>query len=219
MTDEKTLALLSKQGMLPLFYDDDAEVCYAVLKALYAAGIRMAEFTNRGAAAFDNFKYLLQKRDQEMQGMLLAAGTIKNGEDAKKFVRAGADCIISPGMVKEVGTVVQDAGLVWIPGCMTPTEIIMAESAGARLVKIFPGQLLGSGFIRAVKELFPTLQFMPTGGVEAEAENLKAWFDAGVSAVGMGSKLISKEILRTRNYNEITRLANHAMGIISEVRK
>ncbi len=219
MTDEKTMALLIRQGMLPLFYDDDAEVCYAVLKALYAAGIRMAEFTNRGVAAFDNFKYLLQKRDQEMQDMLLAAGTIKDGEDAKKFAKAGADCIISPGMIKEVGAAAQEAGLLWIPGCMTPTEIIISENAGARLVKIFPGQLLGPGFIRAIRELFPKLQFMPTGGVEAEPGNLSAWFDAGVCAVGMGSKLISKEILRERNYNEITRLANHAMGIISEVRK
>lgn len=216
--NKKTIGLIKQQGIVPLFYHDDKDVCFDLAMALYKAGIRFLEFTNRGEHALVNFKYLLKKRDEEMPDMLLAIGTIKNVRDAKVFVKVGADCIISPGMVKEIGEKTQDAGLLWVPGCMTATEIMLAEESGADLVKLFPGHLLGPGFMSAIRELFPAMNFMPTGGVEIDRENLKAWFDAGVCAVGMGSKLISKELLSNRKYNEITRLATEAMGIISEIR-
>lgn len=215
---KKVIELIKQQGMVPLYYHDDREVCFEVAKALYQAGIRFLEFTNRGREALTNFKYLLKKRDEQMPDLLLAVGTIKNVSDAKTFIKTGADSVISPGIVPGIGEITHDAGLLWVPGCMTSTEIMLAENCDAGLVKLFPGHLLGPGFMSAIRELFPAMNFMPTGGVKAEPENLKAWFSAGVCAVGMGSKLISKEILAGRRYDELTRLSVEALGIINEVR-
>jgi 2-dehydro-3-deoxyphosphogluconate aldolase / (4S)-4-hydroxy-2-oxoglutarate aldolase len=215
---KETVDLLKQQGFVPLFYHDDPEVCVEVTKALYAAGARFLEFTNRGEHAFKNFKQMLKSRDKEMPGLVLAIGTIKNTRDAKRFMIAGADCIISPGMVAGMGKAVDGAGLLWIPGCMTATEIMQAEECGAVIVKLFPGHLLGPGFMSAIREIFPAVDFMPTGGVEMNRDNLEAWFNAGVCAVGMGSKLVSKELLSNRKYSEITRRAKEMMGIIRDVR-
>ena len=214
----KIIGQIEEQGLLPLFYHDDADVCYEVTKALYEAGIRIIEFTNRGKNAAEVFKSLFKKRETEFAGLLLAVGTVKNLDDARTYIKAGADFIICPGIVKEVGQAVQDADLLWIPGCMTTTEIMLAEECGASLVKLFPGNLLGPGFVNAIKDLFPDLNFMPTGGVEAGYENLKAWFDSGVCAVGMGSTLITKQILLNKEYSKITQLTREAMALISEVR-
>jgi 2-dehydro-3-deoxyphosphogluconate aldolase / (4S)-4-hydroxy-2-oxoglutarate aldolase len=215
---EKIIAMIKEQGMIPLFYHDDQDVCYEVVKALYEGGVRIIEFTNRGEKAIDNFKHVLKKRDKEWPDLLLAIGTIKNVKDAKAFMKAGADFIISPGIVEKVGKTVQESGLLWIPGCMTTTEIMLAESCGAKLVKLFPGNLLGPGFMSAIKELFPGLLFMPTGGVEVERGNLKGWFDAGVCAVGMGSKLITKDILINKQFDKMAQQAKDALAMIKEVR-
>src|SRR6185295_17027079 len=177
-----------------------------VLKALYEAGIRTVEYTNRGEAALKNFEKLREACDNELEGMYLGVGTIKDADAARNFIDAGADYIISPGLVKDAIKVAEKRDILWIPGCMTPTEIIRAEKLGAKIVKLFPGNLLGSSFLSAIKELFPGLLFMPTGGVEVERENLSGWFKAGVCAVGMGSKLITKQSLENRDYAKITEL-------------
>lgn len=216
--NECIIEQIKTQGLLPLFYHENADVCCEVVKALYEAGIRIIEFTNRGKNARENFKQLLKKRDKEWPDLLLAIGTVKNVEDAKTFIKTGADFIICPGIVKEVGKKVQDANLLWIPGCMTTTEIMLAENCGAGLVKLFPGNLLGPGFMSAIRDLFPEMHFMPTGGVEIQTENLKAWFGAGVCAVGMGSKLISSHVLVNKEYGKITQLAAEAIGIIRAIR-
>jgi len=218
MGSKKIVELIRQQGMLPLFYHEDAHVCHEVVKALYAAGIRLVEFTNRGDHALRNFKFLTDKRDEEMPGLVLAAGTIKNAKDAKAFIKAGAKCIISPGLDTEAGKRAQDAGVLWIPGCMSPTEIMAAESAGAELIKLFPGSLLGPGYLKAIREVFPSLLFVPTGGVKLDRENLKAWFDAGVCAVGMGSRLLDTELLSSANYKEISSRAMSALALIREIR-
>jgi 2-dehydro-3-deoxyphosphogluconate aldolase / (4S)-4-hydroxy-2-oxoglutarate aldolase len=216
MSKNKTIHnQIKQQGILPLFYHAGFEESRSVVQALYEAGIRIIEYTNRGNSALNNFKQLIERRDKEWPGLLLAAGTIKNVKDAKAFCKAGADFIICPGVVKEVAKKVQDAGLLWIPGCQTPTEIILAEQCGARLVKIFPGSLLGPGYITAIRDIFPGIDFMPTGGVDTSKENIEAWFRAGVIAVGMGSKLISKELLDKQDYGTITSVTKELMGIIN----
>lgn len=213
------MELIPRQGVLPLFFHKDAEVSVEVLKALYAAGIRTIEYTNRGAAALENFRKLKAARDAEMKDLYLGVGTIKNGEAARLFLDAGADYLVCPGLVEEVAQVADGADILWIPGCMTPSEIIRAEQLGARLIKLFPGSLLGPGFLSAIKTLFADLQFMPTGGVDVSEENLKGWFNAGVCAVGMGSKLISKSFLEKKAYGEITTLTQQAMQMIDQIRK
>ena len=213
------MKLIPEQGLLPLFFYKDAEVSIEVLRALYAAGIRAVEYTNRGEAALNNFKKMRTVCDKELQGMWLGVGTIKNVDSAKAFIDAGADYIISPGLVKSVAKFADQHDILWIPGCMTPSEIIRAEQWGAKMIKLFPGNLLGPSFLSAVKELFPDLLFMPTGGVEVSKENLEGWFKAGVCAVGMGSKLISKTVLENRDYSTITSLTKQALNIIGEIRK
>jgi 2-dehydro-3-deoxyphosphogluconate aldolase / (4S)-4-hydroxy-2-oxoglutarate aldolase len=191
------------QGMLPLFFYEDVEVSLQIIRTLYKAGIRVMEYTNRAKPALDNFKVLRKGVDREMGDLYLGIGTIKNISEAEAFVDAGADFIVAPTINPEVGKVAQKHKLLWIPGCMTPTEIYSAQKSGAELVKIFPANVLGPAFISAVKEIFPGMLFMPTGGVELSPENITGWFHSGVSAVGMGSKLISKDVLNNRLYEKL----------------
>jgi 2-dehydro-3-deoxyphosphogluconate aldolase/(4S)-4-hydroxy-2-oxoglutarate aldolase len=216
---EEVLQLLFTQGILPLFYNNDVDVSIQVLKALYHAGIRTIEYTNRGEAALQNFKALRKVCDEELKDVQLGIGTIKTGDEAKAFVDAGADYLISPGVVKAAAKVAKKSGLLYIPGCMTPTDMIRSEAFGSTLVKIFPGDLLGPNYIKAVQPLFPKLKFIITGGVEPEEGNLRGWFGAGVSAVGMGSKLITKQILEEKNYTQITALTQQALQLVQSIKK
>ncbi|MCS3801304.1 bifunctional 4-hydroxy-2-oxoglutarate aldolase/2-dehydro-3-deoxy-phosphogluconate aldolase [Niastella sp. OAS944] len=209
---------IQQQKMLPLWFHKDATVSIDVLKALYAAGIKAVEYTNRGAEAVENFKALRKVVKESMPGMLLGIGTVKTVEDAQKFIDAGADFIISPVVFPPVAKLVQDAGLLWIPGCLTPTEVFTAEMNGAKMVKIFPGSVVGPSYIAAIKELFPGLLFMPTGGVDTTAENIKEWFDAGVVAVGMGSKLISKAVLQNKEYDKLTQQTKAVLDILNNIK-
>lgn len=212
------LQLTLQQGVLPLYFNKDEEVSVAVLKALYEAGIRTVEYTNRGEAALKNFKVLRKVCDTGLNGMYLGIGTIKNGDQAKAFVDAGADYLISPGLVEDAAKVADQNGLLYVPGAMTPTEIIKAEQMGATLVKIFPGNVVGPGFVSAVKELFSGVKFIITGGVEAEEGNLKDWFNAGAAAVGMGSKLITKKLLENKDYEGIKTGTLKTLALLKQVR-
>jgi len=150
--------------------------------------------------------------------MYLGIGTIKNGGMAQTFIDAGADFIICPGLIEEVADVADNNNMLWVPGCMTPTEIIHAETLGAKMIKLFPGNILKPEFMSAIKALFPDLLFMPTGGVDLDKENIAGWFKSGVCAVGIGSKLISKQLLEQKDYAKIEALTKQAMDIVKSVR-
>jgi 2-dehydro-3-deoxyphosphogluconate aldolase/(4S)-4-hydroxy-2-oxoglutarate aldolase len=215
---DEILKLIPEQGILPLYFNSDTEVSVNILHALYKAGIRTVEYTNRGEAALNNFAKLREVCDKELGGMYLGVGTIKDAASAQAFIDAGADYVISPGLVEEVVPVANKHDMLWVPGCMTATEIIKAENLGAKFVKLFPGNLLGPSFVSAIKELFPNTLFMPTGGVEVSKENIGAWFKAGVCAVGMGSKLISKEVMEGKKYDELTAATKEAIAIVNASR-
>jgi 2-dehydro-3-deoxyphosphogluconate aldolase/(4S)-4-hydroxy-2-oxoglutarate aldolase len=212
------LKLIPEQGVLPLYFYKDPEVSLQVLKVLYSAGIRAVEYTNRGEAAFQNFKKMRELCDHELKEMYLGIGTIKNGQMAQKFIDAGADFIICPGLVEDVAKIADKNNMLWVPGCMTPTEIIRAETLGAKMIKLFPGNILGPKFMSAIKALFPDLLFMPTGGVDLNKENISEWLKSGVCAVGMGSKLISKQLLEEKNYQKIEELTRQAIDILKSLR-
>lgn len=214
---ETALNGLLQQKLLPLFYHNDADVCCAVLKALYQGGIRLLEFTNRGANALDNFKAMKQLATDTMPELILGIGTIKTPAQAEAFIDAGADFIVCPTVIPEVAAVTHARDMLWVPGCMTPTEISIAETAGASIVKLFPGNLLGPQYVSAIKDLFPDLLFMPTGGTEPEAENMRKWFKSGVVAVGMGSKMITAEMLQQKDYAAIETAAKNALRLVAEV--
>lgn len=211
------LKLIPEQGVLPLYFYKDEEVSVEVLRSLYRAGIRAVEYTNRGEAALKNFKKMRKVCD-ELPGMYLGIGTIKNQEMARIFIEEGTDFIVCPGLVEEVGQVADQNNMLWIPGCMTPTEIISAENLGVKMIKLFPGNLLGPEFMSSIKALFPDLLFMPTGGVDLDKENISAWFKAGVCAVGMGSKLISKKLLEEKDYAKIEALTKEALDLVQSIK-
>jgi 2-dehydro-3-deoxyphosphogluconate aldolase / (4S)-4-hydroxy-2-oxoglutarate aldolase len=214
---ESVLESLLQQRLLPLFYHDDAQTCISITQALYKAGIRLIEFTNRGPNALANFAAIKKEAAGSMPELQLGIGTIKNTAQAQSYLDAGADFIICPTTEPSVGRLTHQAGLLWIPGCMTPTEIATAEAAGAKLVKIFPGNVLGPSYITAIKDLFPGMLFMPTGGVETTTENLQAWFNAGVCAVGMGSKLVSAKLISAKDYNGIEDATRTALKAINQL--
>ncbi|HEY4327825.1 MAG TPA: bifunctional 4-hydroxy-2-oxoglutarate aldolase/2-dehydro-3-deoxy-phosphogluconate aldolase [Mucilaginibacter sp.] len=191
------------QGMLPLFYYEDAEVSLDIVRALYRAGIRVIEYTNRGKQALENFRVIKKVQPKEMPELLVGIGTVKNVSEAEAFIDLGADFIVSPIINPEVAKIAHKYKLLWIPGCMTPTEIYTAQKNGAELIKIFPANIVGPAFVSSIKELFPGQLFMPTGGVEMSAESISSWFHAGVCAVGMGSKLITKNILDNKLYDQL----------------
>ncbi|HAO05581.1 MAG TPA: bifunctional 4-hydroxy-2-oxoglutarate aldolase/2-dehydro-3-deoxy-phosphogluconate aldolase [Chryseobacterium sp.] len=206
------------QGILPLYYNDDETVTIDILKSLYKAGIRAVEYTSRGESALSNFKKMIEVRDLEMPEMLLGIGTIKNLQQAEEYYKVGADFFISPGFVAEVAAFLIPKDVLYSPGCMTPTEIITAEAAGVTFVKLFPGNALGAGFMSAVKDVFPNLKFMPTGGVDTTKESIESWFKAGVSAVGMGSKLIRKDLMAAKDYSTIENETKKVLEIIQTLK-
>lgn len=207
------------QGMLPLYFNADETVSVDVLKAIYKAGVKAVEYTNRGEAALRNFTKLIEVRNTEMPGLLIGVGTIKNTQQAESYVAAGADFMVSPGFVKEVAEYANSIGMFCAPGCMTPSEIIAAENAGIKFIKLFPGNMLGPEFLSSIKDIFPALLFMPTGGVDTTRENIEGWFKAGVCAVGMGSKLISKKLMEQKDYATIESSTKEVLALIQTIKK
>lgn len=200
---KKIMNAIIAQGMLPLFFYKDAAVSMEVVSTLYKAGLRVVEYTNRGEESLDNFISLKKFQRKLMPDMYLGIGTIKTLDEAEAFISAGADFMVSPIFNAEVGDVADEQKIFWIPGCMTPTEIHVAQQHGAPLIKIFPGNILGPGYMEAIKDLFPGQHFIPTGGVDLSHENIQAWFHAGVCAVGIGSKLIGKAVLENKLYDQL----------------
>jgi len=198
------LDAILKQGTLPLFFYKDPEVSLQITRTLYKAGIRVFEYTNRGVAALENFKVLKQAlANGEMPGLELGIGTIKSLQEAEAFIAAGADFIVSPIVNPEVSKLAAQHNLLWIPGCMTPTEIYTAQQNEAALIKIFPANILGPEFVSSIRDLFAGQLFIPTGGVDLNHDSISTWFKAGVCAVGMGSKLISKSVLENQEYDKL----------------
>lgn len=217
-TKEDSLKAITDQGLLPLFFYEDAGVSLEITRTLYRAGVRVIEYTNRGAAALENFKVLIAAVDKEMPDMHLGIGTIKNVKEANDFIDAGAHFIVCPVVDAEIGKLVHEAGMLWIPGCFSPTEINTAHQLKAGLIKLFPANLLGPAYVSSIKDVFPGQLFIPTGGVEISAENISEWFKSGVCGVGMGSKLVSKDILKNKDYDTLFELTQKTLNIIRETR-
>ncbi len=208
---------LTQSGIIPVFSHPDVEVSLAIVRACYDGGLRAFEYTNRNAQALDNFRQVAEVAKRDMPDMLLGAGTIWDVSMAETFAAAGADFIVSPIMNPAVGAWCRDNNLLWSPGCMTVTEVFQARQQGAELVKVFPGEVVGPAFVRSVKSVMPDVQLMVTGGVEPTVESLKAWFGAGVSCVGMGSQLFSKQAIVEKNWATIQQTVAHAIALFKSL--
>lgn len=217
MNQEQMLNQMQKSGMIPVFNHPDLEVCKKILDAAYMAGIRVFEFTNRSANAFEVFK-ALKLYAGKYPDLYLGIGTIFTVADASKFHLVGADFIVSPVLEEKVARFCRMKQIFFIPGCATLTEIYRAKTLGAQLVKTFPGELLGPGFIRSVLTVIPDIKLMPTGGVLPNEENLKSWIDAGVHCVGMGSQLFNKEAMKSGDYGQIRAQIEKVLDIINSIK-
>jgi 2-dehydro-3-deoxyphosphogluconate aldolase/(4S)-4-hydroxy-2-oxoglutarate aldolase len=210
---------MAAAGIIPVFNHDDITVCIKVVKACYDAGLRVFEFTNRGAGAREVFIKLKAYVETNLEGFLLGAGTVMNGDDANFYLDQDAPFIVAPFLDLEVGKIARDRNITWIPGCGTLTEIINARKAGADIIKVFPGSTLGPSFVSSVLGPVPDLKLMPTGGVNPVEKDLKEWFDAGVVCVGMGSQLFSKSLINEGDFAELTKQIAAAKGLVEKIRK
>ena len=205
--------------MVPLFYHPDIEVAKAVLKACYDGGARLMEFTNRGDFALEIFTDLIKYAMAELPGMILGVGSVTDAASTSQYMLAGANFVVTPVYREDIAIVCNRRKVLWSPGCGSLTEIAQAEEMGCELVKLFPGSTYGPSFVKAIKGPQPWTSIMPTGGVSTEENNLRGWFDAGVTCVGMGSKLISKEILADKDYATLQKNVAATLAFIRKVRK
>src|SRR5699024_7958906 len=212
-------SVMKQTGLVPLFYHDDIPTSKKVLKACYKGGALLLEFTNRADFAHQVFGELSKFATAELPEMILGVGSVPDAPAASLYMQLGATFIASPLLQDAIAKVCNRRKMLWGPGCGTVTEISRAEELGAEIVKIFPGSQLGPGFVKAVKGPQPWTSIMPTGGVTAEKENLKAWFDAGATCVGMGSKLITKQLLRQKDFDGLQKHVEATLSIIQKVKE
>lgn len=209
---------METSGMVPLFFHSDITTAKAVLKACYDGGARLMEFTNRGDFAIEVFKVLIQYTQADLPGMILGVGSVTDAAAASQYMLYGANFVVTPVFREDIAIVCNRRKVLWSPGCGSLSEIARAEEMGCELVKLFPGSIYGPEFVKAIKGPQPWTSIMPTGGVSMEESNLRGWFEAGVTCVGMGSKLISKELLVNKDYNQLTHNVNKTLQLIKKIR-
>lgn len=209
---------MEQQGLVPLFYHSDIEVAKKLLKACYDGGARLLEFTNRGDYAHKVFSVLNQYALSELPGMILGVGSVTDAGTAAMYMQMGANFVVTPVLREDIAISCNRKKVLWSPGCASLSEICRAEELGCEIVKLFPGGVYGPGFVKAIKGPQPWTKIMPTGGVSPTEENIKAWFDAGVTCVGMGSKLFKKEWVANGEYEAIQNQVAEALRLIAEHR-
>ncbi len=210
---------MQETGVVPVFFNSDLEISKSVLKACYNGGIRVFEFVNRGDFAHEVFGELNKYALNELPGMILGAGSIVDEATTAIYIQMGANFIVSPLLNENMARICNRRKIMWSPGCGTLSEIGKAEELGAELVKIFPASEVGGpSFVKSIKAPSPWTNIMPTGGVDLNRENLKEWFDAGVTCVGMGSKLFTKEIMQNNDYKLLTEKSKKLISTIREVK-
>ncbi|WP_432221141.1 bifunctional 4-hydroxy-2-oxoglutarate aldolase/2-dehydro-3-deoxy-phosphogluconate aldolase [Flavobacterium sp. TMP13] len=207
---------MKDSGMIPLFYSNDIELSKNILKACYDGGSRLMEFTSRGDFAHEIFGELTKYAIKELPGMIMGVGSVTDAAAASLYMQLGANFIVTPVLREDIAIVCNRRKVLWSSGCGTLTEIAKAEELGCEIVKLFPGDLYGPDFVKGIKGPQPWTSIMPTGGVNPTEENLKEWFTAGVTCVGMGSQLITKEIIAQKNYSALTQKVKEVYDIIAK---
>ncbi len=210
---------MRENGMVPLFYHPDPELGKKVLRACYDGGARLMEFTARGDVAFEVFSELNKFALSELPGMILGVGSVTDVAAASLYIQMGANFVVTPSLREDIARVCNRRKILWSPGCGSLTEINRAEELGCEIIKLFPGSVYGPEFVKAIKGPQPWTEVMPTGGVSTEESNLKAWFEAGVCCVGMGSKLISSSLLAQEDFAGLEETVRTTLATIARIRK
>lgn len=209
---------MKEVGMIPLFFNNDIELSKKVLKACYDGGAKLLEFTARGDFAHEVFGDLIKYTVKELPGMIMGVGSVSDAAQASLFMSLGANFVVTPLLREDIARVCNRRKVLWSAGCGSLTEIARAEELGCEIVKLFPGDIYGPQFVKSVKGPQPWTSIMPTGGVSPTEENLKGWFDAGVTCVGMGSKLISKDITANEDFAKLEMNVRKVLAIIKSLR-
>jgi len=205
---------MAETGMVPLFYHSDVELGKKAITACYRGGARLLEFTSRGDFAHEVFAALNKYCAKELPEMIMGVGSVTDAAAASLYMQLGANFVVTPVLREDIALVCNRRKVLWSPGCGSLAEIARAEELGCEIVKLFPGGVYGPGFVKDIKGPQPWTSVMPTGGVSPTLESLKAWFDAGVTCVGMGSKLISGDILKSGDFETLEKRTREALGII-----
>jgi len=215
------VALLMREvGAVPLFYHPDVEICKEVIAACYRGGMKLFEFTNRGEFAHETYSELSKWAARTMPDLQLGVGTVVDAGTCSLYLQLGARFIVSPLLNEEMARVCNRRKVLWIPGCATASEIGRAEELGAEIVKLFPGPTVGGAkFLKAYLGPCPWSHIMPSGGVSPTKENLAEWFNAGAFCVGMGSQLITKEMIDSRDFQKLEEISRKSLEIIRKLRK
>ena len=204
--------------MVPLFYNSDFQVAKNILQACYNGGARLIEFTNRGDFAIEVFSKLIKFASKELPGMIVGIGSVTDSAAASQYMLLGANFVVTPVLREDIAIVCNRRKVLWIPGCGSLSEIAKAEEMGCEFVKLFPGNIYGPDFIKSVKAPQPWSSIMPTGGVSIEQSNLLGWFKAGADCVGLGSKLISKEILINQDFKKLEKNVLECIQFIQKIK-
>jgi len=210
---------MKDNGMVPLFFHSDIELSKKVLKACYDGGSRLMEFTSRGDFAQEVFGALNKYALAELPGMILGVGSITDAASASLYMSLGANFIVTPVFREDIAIACNRRKVLWSPGCGTLTEIARAEELGCEIVKLFPADTYGPEFIKAIKGPCPWTNIMPTGGVYPTKESLSSWLNAGATCVGLGSQLISKDILDNKDFDGLAAKVKQVLDIIKDIRK
>ena len=215
----QVLDAIVSTGMVPVYYNKDVEIAKQVVKACYEGGVRAFEFTNRGDFAHEVFAELIKFATKECPELVLGVGSIVDAGTASLYLQLGANFVVGPLFNPEIAKVCNRRLVPYTPGCGSVSEIGFAQEAGCDLCKIFPaGNVGGPSFVKNIKAPMPWSMIMATGAVEPTEENLSAWFKAGVTCVGMGSKLFPKEMIAAGNWEAISTLCRDALATIKKYR-
>ncbi|HTE32569.1 MAG TPA: hypothetical protein VK666_19450 [Chryseolinea sp.] len=216
-SNQQIVDTMKSIGVVPLFTHDSPEDAQKVLEAAYEGGVRVFEFTNRRKNSYEIFIHLLEVA-KKFPDLMIGIGTVMDGVTTKRFIEAGAHFIISPIMKLEMADVCRAYDRLWIPGCATLTEIVTARDHGAHVIKVFPGSVLGPGFVSAIMPVVPDVQLMITGGVEPNEKSLSSWFQAGAACVGLGSQLFTKDLLEKKDWSALKDRVKETLELAKKVR-
>ncbi len=206
-------------GLVPVFYHPDASLVKEVVRSCYEGGIRVFEFTNRGDFAHEVFAEVSRFCRANLPDLALGVGSVIDASTAALYLQLGSNFVVSPLLDAATARVCNRRKVLWVPGCGSVSEVSQAEELGAEIVKIFPGTSVGGpDFVKSIRGPMPWSSLMPTGGVAPTKENLKAWFDAGVVGVGMGSKLFTKKIVEGKDFALLEEKVKEVLFLIREIR-
>ena len=211
----QVLVAMCETGMIPVYYHKDIDIAKQVVRACYNGGVRVFEFTNRGDFAHEVFAALMKFAGKECPGMIMGIGSVVDAGTASLYIQSGANFVVGPLFNPDIAKVCHRRLIPYVPGCGTVSEIGFAQEAGCDVCKIFPaGSVGGPSFVKNIMAPMPWALIMATGAVEPDEANLSGWFKAGVTCVGMGSKLFPKEAIEAGEWDIITKNCKNALAYI-----